>query len=264
MKFLAPIIVLLLASSLAGQTTIMFTKGRTDGGSGLGGCPVGGPALRMVVGSSDATYSGTDGSGTVTRTGTTIVENPASSGRYVLRFDGTNDDISLGTGLDSLTDLTVCGWYAIDVFTTGAQRLISKSALGSASQSWAMNLRSSTFNTFNIVMQNTSGANDSFSADTDLLAAYDGTGTFVHLCGKLTGCTGMACSGQLYLNGSPVNTTLTDNTGTLRDDTTFTVLGGTDGTAGSDYDGDIAGNLEVWTPSVSDACVAARFAEGRP
>jgi hypothetical protein len=261
------ILTLLLISTLAAQQqVVVVSRGRTDGGSGISGCPAAGPAFIMTVGVSGAAYAGTDGSGTVTRVGTTIVENPASSGRYVMRFDGVNDDARMGTGLDSLTDLTVCGWFAIDLFTAGVQQLIVKAPFGAGNQaSWSFFLRPSTFNSFAIAMQNTASAVDQFNADAELLAAFDGTGEFIHLCGKLTNCAGMACAGQLYLNGAPVTTTFgTDSTGTLRDDTTFTVLSGANGAADNDYDGDIAGNLEVWTPSISDACVAERFATGRP
>jgi hypothetical protein len=75
-----------------------------------------------------------------------------------------------------------------------------------------MTLRGTTFESMIILMQNTSALNDSFASDDNSLAAFADTGEFVHLCGKLTNCTSMACAGQLYINGKAVNTTpLSDN-----------------------------------------------------
>jgi hypothetical protein len=257
------LILLLLALPLAAQQrTIVVSKGRTDGGSGLIPCPAAGPALIMTVGASDATYAGTDGSGTVTRTGTTIVEDPASSGRYILRLDGTNDDIRLGTGIDSLTNFTVCGWYSIDAYTATLQMLAGKFALGGASFSWRFQLGGSASGRLAILMQDTGAVNERWES---AAAFYDDKlAAFHHLCAKLV-CTGLSCTGQIYVDGKPITTSLgNDATGTLRDDTTYTVMAGTDGGETFDLDGDIAGNLEVWTPSVTDYCVSQRFAEGRP
>jgi hypothetical protein len=216
----------------------------------------------MTVGASEATYTGTDGTGTATLTGTTIQENPTSSGRYVLRLDGTNDDIRLGTGIDSLTNFTVCGWYSIDAYTATLQMLAGKFALGGTNFSWRFQLGGSASGRLAILMQDTGAAIERWES---AAAFYDDKlGAFHHLCGKLV-CTGLSCTGQLYFDGKPITTSLgNDATGTLRDDTTFTVMAGTLGDATFDLDGDVAGNLEVWSPSVTDYCVSQRFVEGRP
>jgi hypothetical protein len=114
-------------------------------------------------------------------------------------------------------------------------------------------------------MQNTSAVEDVFDSDNDSWDSHVGdTDNYAHACGKLT-CTGMACAGQLYINGAPVNTTLTtDVAGTLRDDSAYLVRMGSFNNSTNELDGRIAGHMEVFTPSVSDACVAERFAAGRP
>jgi hypothetical protein len=254
------LLLLMLALHLAAQQHPIFVgKGRTDGGSGLIPCPAAGPAFRMTVGASEATYAGTDGSGTATLTSTTIVEDPPSSGRYVLRFDGTNDDVRLGTGLDSLTDFTVCGWYSIDAYTATLQMLAGKFSVGSANFSWRFQLGGSASGRLAILMQDTGAANERWESAAGFYD--DKLGAFHHLCAKLV-CTGLSCTGQIYFAGRPITTSLgNDATGTLRDDTTFTVMAGTLGDATFDLDGDIASDLEVWTPSVTDYCVQQRFEE---
>jgi hypothetical protein len=113
-------------------------------------------------------------------------------------------------------------------------------------------------------VENTSAAPDTFGSPVDSIDAFVGQTTYLHVMAKVSGCTGMACTdAQIYFNGSPVTTTpLADNTGTLRDDSTFTLRGGLLGNDTNDFDGRMSG-VKIYGAAVTDGCAASRFAAGR-
>ena len=84
-----------------------------------------------------------------------------------------------------------------------------------------MNDFGATLDTFGALVQNTLGNADQFNGPTDAMDPYVGTATWVHAAVAISGCSGMACSMTLYLNGSAVTTTQvgTNATGTRRVDT---------------------------------------------
>jgi hypothetical protein len=257
------LVLLLCAVGLYGQSIPMGSVGP------FGGDPCPAPVLEMSVGSGSATWTGAT-SGTCSLTGTTIQEDPAMSGTYVLDLDGGNDDWQCGPDADGLTTLTVMAWLRMDAYEAGgagqATEIVGKMATGgSGSVSWLVRVGSAATGNIRLMMSNTSAAFDSFASDTASWDAFVGLSTYTHFAGKMSNCASMACdSPQLYIDGSPVTTTqIADNAGSLRDDSTYTVRGGTLGNSANDFDGRITG-LRIYDEAVSDACVASIFAAGRP
>lgn len=253
-------LLLIGASSLAAQFFPFPGPGRRS--QAASACPA--PAWQMNLAAGSATYSGTDGSGTIvlnTLGGTTLVEDPTSSGIYALDHDGNNDDWRGGTGIDNLpagAGFTVEGWIRPDISQGGTITGKMDTVGNTSIFSWRLN--QGVNDNIVLAIQNTSSANEAFATDTDSLDPYIGQTTYLHVMAKVSGCTGMACnSAQIYFNGSPVTTTLTaDQTGTLRDDSAWSVMGGVLASGASDYDGRMSG-VRIYSSAVSDACALERY-----
>lgn len=198
----------------------------------------------------------------------TWVEDPASSGHHAIDFGGVNTNTNCGTALDSLNDFTVSVWVQADTYGSGGGTgaLIVKGGNTVQLRSWMLRLGDTSDNIVFLVGDNTAGTQlyDTFISDTDSFDPYMGTSTWVHITVVLTGCTAMACSGQIYIDGSAVTTTQSaNNTGTRRSDTADTVSIGSLTTIGNYADARID-HVKVWNSSLSAAQVAADHALGRP
>jgi hypothetical protein len=134
--------------------------------------------------------------------------------------------------------------------------ILTKSLNTSTQVSWALRMADfgGTLDRFEALVQNTTGNEDRFFAPTDSMdACVDGT-TWCHLAVVISGCSGMACAMQLYLNGSPLTTTQggTDATGTRRSDGSDVLRIGGQTDVGFFFDGRID-DVKLWYTSIPNA-----------
>jgi len=255
---------LLCAVGLYGQSIPMGSVGPSGGDP----CPT--PLLEMTVGSGSATWDGSDGSGTATLTGTTIQEDPAMSSTYVLDMDGTNDDFRLGTGVDNLAAGAGFGasmWVRQDVYeaTTGqTATFLIKGEVGASNLGWQFQSTIASTGRLAFTVRNTSDQNENWATNDNVWDPFVGLSTYTHVGFKASGCATMACSVTIYINGSPVTTNLNaDQTGTPKDDSTYTLMGGTLGNAANDLDARVTG-IQLFGEAPSDDCFASLHSGGRP
>lgn len=202
--------------------------------------------------------------------GAAWVEDPAMSGNWGIDFDADNDHLTCGTALDFQTDFSVSAFINPDSFGEGALGTIVAKSNGSTSVSWEFRLNdvggTNGWMEIYICAAGGSPSNcDRFRTDVDHMISLVGTG-WLHVGAVVTGCTNMACSAQLYINGSPVTTTLfgTNPTGVARvNDDTYTVRIGDSGSNLTTFEGD-EDEIKVWAGvALSNAQMALINTAGR-
>lgn len=202
----------------------------------------------------------------------TWVEDPASSGHHAIDLNGSTSAINCGTALDGLMStagFTVSIWMQGDTYgASGAPVLLAKFGSNANQRSWGLRLNDDTDRyTFQFGDTTATQVFDVYSTGTDSVDACMGTATWCHVVAVVTGpCTGMACTSvQIYVNGSPVTTTLTtDSSGTLRSDSADSVRIGSFSAIGSNILDGRVDEPAVFPVPFSAAQVAALFAQGRP
>jgi hypothetical protein len=255
------LLALLLIACLAhGQNAIFVKRGRTDGGSGIAGVPNPTFSNPFNDGTGDTSTS-TLGDDCTPMTNHAWTEDPVSSGNFTLEADGLLTHAPCGTALDGLNDFSVSAWVNADSYGEGTIGLIVAKATDASNKSWSFFVNDLSGNgLLEFAVYNTVNAGDRFRSDANSFDAC--INVWCHVVAVVSGCTAMGCSGQLYIDGSPVNTNFIDATGTRRSDGADTVRIASYA-GGTTFDGQID-DVRVWATTVlSDAQVADLFAEGR-
>ena len=249
------------------QNTIVFTKGRTDGGSGLT-LPT--PTIQLLLDEGSGTTSNNTGSTGDTNdcaslANFTWVEDPASSGRYVIQRSTDAAHFPCGTFALSGTATAWSMGVWINPSSSATNRTVvgvdSTNTAGGGTHAWSFRYLGST-GVIQYQMTNTSAAADIWDSDASAIT----NGSWNHALVVVSGCsttTSMDCSAALYVNGSPVNFTLTtDSTGTRRVDTGFFLQFGQVVSIAAMLNK--TDKLQVWLGTALTATeVATAYAQGR-
>jgi len=260
MKVFAPILVFLLVASLAGQTTIMFTKGRTDGGSGITPYPTPSNQWDFSDGSGSTITAQIGGVNlTCTNLGTW------ASSPIAADFNGTTSECtSASTILDNLTAWSISFCLQADTRGENNAGVVITKGSSTTVNDWRIETGGSSGNERlqNLVF-NTSEAFDRWHSPATSLAV-DGT-TWAHWAVTCTAYTNMAGTCTWYKNGSAV-TTANDNstTGSRRDSTGYTVrVGNRVGATDRTLDARLR-KLKVWATQALSAGDVALVAAADP
>lgn len=206
------LLVFLLAWSLTAQTTIMISRGRTDGGSGIGSFPELDTPLwsaDLDEGTGNPAWGGTESSGTMTCSNTTWASTPTA-----LEGNGSNSSCTGSTSMDYDVTASMSFTACASADTPG----------GNSDYLWTKmsNLTTTTFffsgTTMGVFLVDTTGTIKQWDASYTFANGYHHIVIAANNCGTLSTCTV-----TMYIDG--VSQTVTPSgtgSGSRRDDSAQT------------------------------------------
>jgi hypothetical protein len=245
---------LLLIACLAHSQNVIFVKrGRTDGGSGITG---------TVIPTADFYHSfdndgGTGVLATADQGANCDLTDPTwvsdDAGGNAIDFNGSSSWAICGSDLDNVVAGAIGACIQADTYGSsgGFGQIIRKHVTPGTSESFALNMNDfgGTADRGEFRILNDATAAERFRTPADTMDPCVGTSTWCHFAVIFSGCTAMACSATLYLDGTPITPDITDITGTRPSDINGTVTIGAWPGSGFAFDGRID-NVGVWITNV--------------